>query len=306
MPQKSFYKRGARHCERPKGAKQSPWSEEIASSSRFARLLAMTCCFLFLAIIISGCGSSFHFSKSKVLKAGAFGDTGSIAGSHAFRVGEKLTYEVRWMGVPVGLAYFNVKEIANVNGSDCYHIIVTVKSNAFLSKIYRVEDEFHTYIDKEKLYSQRFIKKQAEGRYRSHEIVNYDHGQRKAVYKSLRNDSVKEFDIKEGTQDDLSAIYYFRIQDIDLSKKIIMDVNADEKNWALEIRILGRGFMNISRIGKVEAIEVEPIATRVDGKKMQKGRLWLWFSADEARLPLAAKARAPIAGTVTAILVGIE
>lgn len=269
-------------------------------------LYRMMCCLLFI-IALSGCGSSFHFSKSSILKSGAFGESGVMIGQHKLRVGEKLTYEVRWMGVPVGLARFDVKETSWINGRECYHIVATVKSNAFLSKIYRVEDEFHSYVDKEKLCSMRFIKKQSEGRYRSHEVVDYDHSRRKAVYKSMLNGTTKEFDIKEWTQDDLSSIYCFRIQDIDLNKKIFMDVNADEKNWILEIRILERGFMNISRIGKVEAIEVEPVAKRADdSKKLQKGRLWIWFGADEARIPLAAKARASIVGTVTAVLTNVE
>jgi len=271
-----------------------------------AKFLAMTCCFLFLVSVLSGCGRSFHFSRQASLLGSASQPTGIIGARHDFRVGEKLTYEIKWMGVPVGLAYFNIKEIVEVNGRECYHIIVVVKSNTFLSKIYRVEDEFHSYIDKEKLYSLRFIKKQSEGNYRSHEVVDYDQEAHKAVYRSLRNGSVKEFTIPENTQDDLSAIYCFRIQDIDLSKKISLPVNADEKNWNLEIRILERGSMNLSRIGSVDAIEVEPVVISTEGKKLQKGRLWIWFAADENRIPLAAKAKAAIVGTVSAVLTDVD
>ena len=264
----------------------------------------MTCCLLLF--IISGCGTSFHFSKSGAVNGVSRMMSGAMIGKHEFRIGEKLSYQINWMGIPVGLAYLNVKEITQINGRDCYHIIVMVKSNAFLSKIYKVEDEFHSYIDKEKLYSLRFIKKQREGRYRSHEVVDYNQEAHKAVYKSLRNGSVKEFTITENAQDDLSAIYYFRIQDIDFSKKILLNVNADEQNWTLEIRILDMGLMNISRIGAVQALEVEPEAVRADGKRLQKGRLWIWFGADENRIPLVAKASAPIVGTVTAVLVDVK
>lgn len=252
-----------------------------------------------LAFFLAGCGTSFHFSKQKTAPV-------AISGSHRFRVGERLTYEIKWMGVPVGLAYLNVKDIASINGRECYHIYVRVRSNAFLSKIYNVDDEFHSYIDKEKLYSLRFIKKQAEGGYRSHEIVDYNQATHKAVYKSLRNGSVKEFDIAEDSQDDLSAIYCFRIQDIDFSKNIIMKVNADEKNWILEIKLLHTGCMRLPKTGNINAIEVEPTAMTTEGKKMQKGRLWIWFSADENRIPLVAKAKASIVGTVTAVLTNIE
>jgi hypothetical protein len=264
-------------------------------------------CGVFISLICgSGCGRSFHFSKLQTAGVLKEQQHALIAGRRDLRVGEKLTYEIRWMGIPVGIASFNVKEIERVNERDCYHIVATVRSNSFLSKIYRVEDEFQTYIDKEMLYSHRFIKKQAEGRYRSQEIVNYDQDKHTGIYKSLLNNSTKELIIPEKAQDDLSAIYYFRMQDIDVPSAIAMNVNADEKNWLLRIEVLRKGIMNLPRIGNLEAIEVEPSATRTDGKPLKKGRIWLWFGADENRIPLAAKANAPIVGTVSAVLTQIE
>lgn len=264
-------------------------------------------CGVFICVICgSGCGRSFHFSRMKSTASVEKNLPAVISARHELRVGEKLTYEIRWMGVPVGIACFNVKEISPIDGRDCYHVVVTVRSNVFLSKIYRVDDEFHTYIDKENLHTLRFIKRQAEGRYRSHELVDYDQKLHKAVYKSLLNNSTKEFSIAENSQDDLSAIYCFRMQDAEFGKPISMNVNADEKNWILEIRILQRGYVRLYNMGKLDAIEVEPAATRVDGKKLTKGRAWIWFSADENRIPLAAKAKASLVGTVTAVLTNIE
>jgi len=302
MPQESFFKMTKSKIQKPNQSLNLSIFKYFSFKDSFVIWIL-----IFVILFISGCGTSFHFSRAAGLNGKERALSGTIAGKHAFRVGENLSYEIRWMGIPVGLAYLNVKEMAQVNGKDCYHIVVTVKSNAFLSKIYKVEDEFHSYIDKEMLYSLRFIKKQSEGRYRSYEMIDYDHQARKAVYKSLRNGSIKEFKTQENTQDDLSAIYYFRVQDIDLSKNVSINVHADEQNWKLEIRIVDKGLMNINRIGPVESLEVEPVATRQgDGKKLQKGRLWIWFGTDENRIPLVAKANAPIVGTVTAVLVGVE
>jgi hypothetical protein len=225
---------------------------------------------------------------------------------HDLRVGEKLTYEIRWMGIPVGIASFAVKETSQINARDCYHIVVRVNSNSFLSKIYKVDDEFHTYMDKEKLYTLRFMKKQSEGRYRSQEVVDYDQQAHTGIYRSLLNNTSKNLVITENAQDDLSAIYYFRMQDIVPDKPVAMNVNADEKNWILEITVLQAGSMSLYRIGKLNAIEVEPKARTTDGKPLKKGRVWIWFSADENRIPIAAKAKAAIVGTVTAVLTDIE
>lgn len=262
-------------------------------------LLFSVCCLVFA---VSGCGSSFHFSR-KALPKGA---PSTISGSRQLRIGEKLTYQIRWMGIPVGIASFVVKEIANIRGRDCYHIRVWVRSNAFLSKIYRVDDEFHTYIDKERLHSLRFMKRQSEGGYRSHEIVDYDQETHKAVYRSLLNNSKKDFTIAENSQDDLSAIYCFRMRDVKAGESVLMNVNADEKNWILHIDVLRRGVMRLPRIGNLNAIEVEPHTRTMEGKPLEKGKAWIWFGADENRIPLAAKAKAAIVGTVTAVLTEVE
>ena len=261
---------------------------------------------VFFLPLISGCGRGFHFSRQDILGVAPGQPETVMPARHDLRLGEKLTYEIKWMGIPVGIASFNVKEISQINGRDCYHIMVSVRSNSFLSKIYRVDDEFHTYMDKEKLHSLRFMKRQSEGRYRSHEVVDYDQEAHTGVYRSLINNSTQNLVITDNAQDNLSAIYYFRMQDLEPARPVLINVNADEKNWILNIKVLQAGSMSLYRIGKLKAIEVEPKAQTTEGKPLQKGRVWIWFSADENRIPLVAKARAAIVGTVTAVLTDIE
>ncbi len=266
-------------------------------------ILFIVCC---LSSVVCGCGSSFHFSRQSFLKLPQDELYNIVPAKHELRVGEKLTYEIKWMGIPVAIAVFSVKEIVQINGRDCYHVEALVKTNAFLSKIYKVTDEFHSYIDKEKLYSLRFAKKQSEGKYRSDEVNDYDQDKHTGNYRSLRNDSTKNFTLTENIQDDLSSIYYFRMQDISIGKQVVMNVNADGNNWILSIDVLQKGCMKIYRIGKLDAIEVEPRARTIEGKTLDKGRLWIWFGADENRIPLAAKANAAIVGTVSAVLIDVK
>ena len=259
------------------------------------------CLIVAISLFVSGCGTSYSFKRQQASSEPipAFESTKQL------RVGERLTYEIRWMGIPVAIATLHVKETTQVQGKEAYHVVAGVKSNKFLSAIFRVDDEFHSYIQKDKFRTLKFVKRQAEGRYRSHEVVDYDYEAGIATYRSLLNGSEKTMSIETDLQDDFSAIYYFRMQDIKIGERIVMNVNADEKDWKVEAKVLHKGVMKLKRLGQFKAFIIEPTAS-TNGKKLKKGRIWIWFSADSRRIPLLARVRTPIVGTANAVLTKIE
>jgi hypothetical protein len=84
---------------------------------------------------------------------------------------EKLTYEVRWLGLPVGTFSTSVTGIKNYKGRDAYLLEAKIKTNAFLSKIYKIEDRFVSYMDTEKLYTLRQEAYRREGKYKKDAIT---------------------------------------------------------------------------------------------------------------------------------------
>ncbi len=231
------------------------------------------------------------------------------------RLGEKLTYNIRWFGIPVGTAVFWVCEKIELNGRQVYHVISTAKSNLFASTLYRVNDEMHTYLDCENLYSLKYEKHLREGSYIADEVVEYDQVNHQASYKSQRkskNNKVTSKDITvpipEAVQDPFSCLYYFRTIDADKIKagqSVFIKVNTEEKNWDLEMAILETKRMELLNMGVFDAFLVEP-KTKFQGIFVRKGRMWIWVSADERRLPLILKTKVPIVGTVYATLEKIE
>ena len=223
-----------------------------------------------------------------------------LPANKSLRVGERYTYLVRWMGIPIGYASLHVKEIVKLNGREAYHIIAEAESNEFLSKFYRVKDVVHTYIDKEELYSVRFEKYQYEGGYRSEEIIEFDQNNHRATYKSLLNKSTKEFEISEKVQDAASCFYYFRLLDVEVGKSYFLDVNCDEKNWKLEVRVLEAKPVELRKVGVINAFVVEPYP-KFKGFFVKRGRVWAYFSADGRRVPLLFKMQSPW-GIVTGVI----
>ncbi|MBI1871462.1 MAG: DUF3108 domain-containing protein [Chlamydiae bacterium] len=220
-------------------------------------------------------------------------------------LGEKLTYALRWGVLPIGWATLHVSSIEEYEGHPVYHVVVKGWSNAFLSTFYKVRDYAETYIDVDGLFSWKFYKKQFEGGYQSEEVMEYDQNRHHAVYHSLKNGSMKEMDIPPKVQDTLSAIYLFRTLALKTGESVFMDVNADEKNWHLEIKVLDfKKDWEVRRLGIFDAFYVEPLA-EFKGLVEKRGKVWVWISADRRRLPLLVKSKLPF-GSVTATLVKVE
>jgi len=227
-----------------------------------------------------------------------------LPANKSLKVGEKYTYLVRWMGIPIGYASLHVKELVDLNGRQAYHIVAEAESNEFLSKFYRVKDVVHTYIDKEGLYTLRFEKYQYEGGYRSEEIIEFDQKAHRATYRSLLNKTMKEFEIPEKVQDAASCFYYFRLLDIEVGKSYFFDVNCDEKNWQLEVKVLEAKPLELLKMGVINAFVVEPYP-KFKGLFVKRGRVWASFSADGQRIPLLFKMQSPW-GVVTGVITNYQ
>lgn len=221
------------------------------------------------------------------------------------REGEKLKFSIRWIGLEVGTADVVVKGIEKIRGRKCYHIAVYVRSNSVIDLAYPVRDEHHSYLDVEKLHSLRYEKILQEGRYRADEVMEYDQETHQAVYFSRKNGSRKEMLIPPDVQDQVSCAFWFRGQPIVPGESIRMPVNADEKNWNLEVQALKRERVEIAELGSFDAVRIEPLI-KFQGIFIHRGKMTGWMSTDERRLPLMMTTQIPVLGTVRVLLVHYE
>ena len=64
---------------------------------------------------------------------------------------EKLTYEVRWLGMPIGTLTASIKGRENIGGKETYVLEALAKTNTFFSKIHKIDSRFVSFLDVEKL-----------------------------------------------------------------------------------------------------------------------------------------------------------
>jgi len=265
--------------------------DRFAARSKAARLLALTQVSLALLLLTTPV-----FAKEPPPQFPAV----QKPAAHFF-TGEKLTYKISYLGMTVGEAEAEITGLETLRGRPVYHIVVRVKSHPVIDLLYKVRDEHHTWIDAEKLHSLRYEKKLQEGRYRAHEVMTYDQEAHTALYQSLSNQSEKEMLISKDVQDQLSCGYFFRTLEVQPETTVTLPVNADEKNWDLEIRLLKAAPLEIEGVGRFQALEAEPLI-KFQGIFVKRGKIRGWISLDERRIPLMMKVKVPVLGSVTARL----
>ena len=207
-------------------------------------------------------------------------------------VGERLAFHGRWLTIPVGFGWIEVKEVITVDGRQAYHIHAEGHSNDVLSTFYPINDAVDSYLDVETLQPLRFVKHQREGHYRADEVVTFDYAKRVATYRSLLNDSVKEVPLPVQVQDVVSALYWFRAQPLQPPQTLSVNLYTDEKIYQTTIQIQQAAPLELLKRGTFSCFVVEPKAL-FKGLLVKRGRLWAYVTADSHRLPLLVRMTTP-------------
>ncbi len=202
--------------------------------------------------------------------------------------GEKLRYEVRWFGIPVGFGEIGVESKTLSDGSAGYLISASAGDNDFLRKFYPLRDDLTSEMPFSADRSLVYTKKLEEGKYRADERIVFDEAAKLARYESLTNGSKKEFSIDGPIHDVLTAFYWFRRQDARAGDTLKTVVFSDEKTYDFSLKILRTERLEIRNVGSFEVFVAEPIA-KFKGALVDRGRAWIWFTADGRRIPLKIK-----------------
>jgi len=221
------------------------------------------------------------------------------------RVGEHLTFSIRWLGFEFGTGEIKVEGIEQVKGRDAYHISLKARSNKLIDLVYPVRDEHHSYVDVEHFHSLRYEMNLSEGKYRANELMEFDQENHTAVYTSIKNGTKKQIFIPKHAQDQLSAAFWLRQQAMKPGDTVTIPVTADEQNWDLNVEIKRAARKKIGDLGTFDALEIEPSAS-FQGIFIRRGKFSGWMSMDEKRLPLLMSSKIPVLGQVNIVLVEYE
>jgi Protein of unknown function (DUF3108) len=225
--------------------------------------------------------------------------------------GEKLTYSIKWGAVDAGQAVLTVKrrEQYGPGGPQVWNVHCKTRSNAFVSIFYVVRDDIQTLIDVESGHSHKFKMQKNEGNIHATENIQFDYEAREAKYARTQRDMVsdkirsKVIRLPGRVHDPLSCLYYVRGMDLKVGEKRQLTINTSKKNWLMTINVLREEQQEISGLGKVTCLVVEPVA-QFQGIFVRKGKMTVWLEKT-TKIPLMMKVNIPV-GSVSVILTKAE
>lgn len=234
--------------------------------------------------------------------------------NNAFTVGEKLTFSIKYGFIKAGEATMEVKDMVTVYDSiPAYHIISTARSARAFDLFYKVRDRVESILDRDGLFSWEFRKILREGGYKFDLNVDYNQLYGKAHVEMIRYHnrepleirSQEEFDlpIPKYVLDILGAFYYVRTQRLEVGEPIEMANHDNKKIYNLRVIIQKRERVKV-KAGKFNCILLQP---RLQGEAIfkQKGKLWVWLTDDEFKIPVKMKSKVAV-GSISTELIKIE
>ncbi len=202
--------------------------------------------------------------------------------NRAFRVGERLEYNIRYGALVAGKARLSIPETVDINGRSCYHFLSEAWTNSLFSRFYRVEDRVRSFTDVAGIFSWRMEKQQHEGGFRDERAVEFDHlGGIAITTKKDKRDTTK---IPPFVLDVLSAVYFVRTQNLAPGDSVLFNNYDNGKIYPLKI-IVHRKEKIKTPAGKFECLVVEPFL-QTPAFFQQRGRVIVHMTADARRIPV--------------------
>ena len=214
-----------------------------------------------------------------------------------FRVGEKLTYDIRWKKIPAGKRTDWIIEEAVVNGTGVYRIQSEMKTRA-LFRPYKFRSQQETHLNPTALSPVRFQNYVQDRKFQATVKVNFREDQ--ADYervsrpnpKAPQKREAKILEIPPGTQDELSLIYFLRAKQLALGETYFFPLIAKGKVLKATLTVERREVVKNKKLGNVRTLVL---------RTSEGGRFWI--TDDARRLPVKIETTGKIAlkATLTSI-----
>jgi len=217
--------------------------------------------------------------------------------NEAFGVGERLEYSVGYKFITAGRAAFTVaKDMVDVNGHKCYDVRFSAISLESLEWIYKVRDQYRTWLDVDGIFPWKFEQHQREGGFSKDYSATFDQEQHSAIT------TEGTFAIPPFVHDVVSSMYYLRTFDLKKYRNgdvVLLQNFFDRETHDLQIKIVGRQTVNV-KAGKFKCVVVEPVV-KSGGLFKSEGRILIWLSDDDRKIPVKVSS-AIIIGSIDAEL----
>jgi hypothetical protein len=280
--------------ERARDSRGAGASPQSASATPLWRHFALALGAVLLAATPAGSQSTaFDPESTHVAHAADAGDV-LPAVDRPFLPGEMLRFSVQYGPIHAGSAWLEVHGSGTRDGRPVDTLIARAESNAFFSLTYKVRNRIESVWDTEDRSSLRYREDRHEGGFKASSEIDFDSDRGEARYSDGRT-----FPVPPHVQDALSSFYFTRTQALPVGGSVIFDYHASRRSQPLEVKVLGRDRVHVPA-GTFDCVVVEPVL-HAGGIFKNSGRLLIWLTADDRRIPVLMKSKVAI-GSISVVL----
>jgi hypothetical protein len=221
-------------------------------------------------------------------------------------IGETLDYEISFGFLTAGNARIVVRETKNVNELE----IISRAWNHSFFKVLTVNDTVKSIATADSLMPKVFSQKISEGSYIRNATTVYNFETKKA---KIKDTAYKSLELKHGIDTVitlngnerciLSAFYLARTLKLEPGDTAYFNAIGGIKRYKLKVICHKRETIKTA-FGKKNCLVIEPVILG-DGLFKAKGKLTIWLTDDEERLPVIMKSEIAI-GSIKASLIGVK
>jgi hypothetical protein len=200
-----------------------------------------------------------------------------------FKLGESLTYDVRFGAVKVGTGRMRVLGREDVRGRDAWRVRFSVSGGTFF---YKVNDVYESWMDVVTLNSLRYHQDLNQGsrdRERQFEIFPD-----RAVYREMTRGTEERPSVSDPL-DDGSFLFFIRTVPLEVGRSYTFNRYFRPDRNPVVIRVLRKERIRVPA-GTFDAIVVQPII-KTAGIFSEGGQAEIWLSDDDRRMMLQMRSR---------------
>jgi hypothetical protein len=206
----------------------------------------------------------------------------------AFNAGEKLVFSVSWSDiVKAGTATLSVPGVKVFNGHKVYHIVSTASSGPQVSAFFYTRDRIDIYLDAANYTIWKSEKHLVEGTYKNDEVIYFNPPERTATR------GVTTMRTLANPRDALGGFYYVRTLDLPVGSEVTVNYADGKISKPIVVKVLRKEQVTVPA-GTFDTIVVEPVLEETEGIFKQEGRIWIWVTDDENKIPVILKSKIAI------------
>ena len=208
-----------------------------------------------------------------------------------YSAGEFLKFRIHYGIINAGVAELELKEAVKEN-KKVFHAKGYGYTTGLTKMLFKVEDDYQSYFDKETNKPYHFIRKIDEGGYTKNQEGFFNQKNKTVFVKNYKDKTEKTFNTPEDVQDIVSAFYFLRnhpeVDQLKENESIEIDMFFDDETFKFKLKFLGNENLK-TKFGVISAKKFRPYVQAGRVFKAQES-LTVWVSNDKNKIPLSIKA----------------